>query len=316
MQKWVIASVLGMLFAGAPVMAEDKALTLERVFASPSLNGASPRAVKLSPDGRTVTMLRPRDNDRERFDLWALDISTGDASTSQWRMLVDSLKIGSGAELSEAEKMQRERARIGGSKGIVAYDWAPDSQSILVPLDGDIFVATLEGKVARVTNTQSGELDATISPKGGFVSFVRDQNLVVVERATAKERALTTDGKGELSWGVAEFVAQEEMDRTRGHWWAPDDNAVAVARVDESPVAVVSRASIGAETTRVYDQRYPLAGTANALVDLYIMTPDGQRRTKVDLGTETDIYLARVDWMPDAKSLLVQRQSRDQNDLM
>jgi dipeptidyl-peptidase 4 len=320
MKKWMIKSgaaitfSIAMLAAGNPVMAEEVTpLTLERVFASPSLNGPSPRAVKLSPDGRTVTMLRPRDNDRERFDLWAMDIGTPNAGP--WRMLVDSLKIGSGADLSEAEKMQRERARIGGSKGIVAYEWSPDSQSILVPLDGDIFVANLNGRVSQVTKTEGSELDATVSPKGGFVSFVRDQNLVTVERATAKERALTTDGKDTLSWGVAEFVAQEEMDRTRGHWWAPDDSAIAVARVDERPVLVVSRAAIGAEGTKIYDQRYPFAGAANALVDLYIMTPDGQRRTKVDLGTDPDIYLARVQWMPDAKNLLVQRQSRDQKRL-
>ena len=190
-------------------MAED--LTLDRVFASPSINGPAPRAVKLSPDGKFLTSLRPRADDRERFDLWALDTDTG-----QWRMLVDSLKVGSNAELSEAEKMQRERARIGGSKGIVAYDWSPDSQSILVPLDGDIFLADLSGRTTRLTHTQAGELDATVSPKGGYVSFVRDQNLMVIDRATGKERALTSDGKDTLSWGVAEFVAQEEMDRTQG----------------------------------------------------------------------------------------------------
>jgi dipeptidyl-peptidase 4 len=307
MQKWVgIMAAAMLLCGGSAAMAEDKPLTLERVFASPAIGGPAPRAVKLSPDGKLLTSLRPRADDRERFDLWAMDTETG-----QWRMLVDSLKVGSNAELSEAEKMQRERARIGGSKGIVAYDWSPDGQSILVPLDGDIFIADLNGKTTRLTNTQAGELDATVSPKGGYVSFVRDQNLIVFDRATGKERALTNDGKDTLSWGVAEFVAQEEMDRTRGHWWSPEDGVLAVARVDESPVAVVSRAAIGAEGTKVYDQRYPLAGTPNALVDLYLIKADGSGKVKADLGANPDVYLARVDWMPDGKSLLVQRQSRD-----
>ena len=295
-------------------MAEDKPLTLERVFASPSINGPAPRAVKLSPDGSLLTSLRPRADDRERFDLWAMNTVTG-----EWRMLVDSLKIGTGAELSEAEKMQRERARIGGSKGIVAYDWSPDSQSILVPLDGGIFLADLAGKVTRLTATQAGELDATMSPKGGFVSFIRDQNLFVRSvakgSATGKERALTTEGKNLVSWGVAEFVAQEEMDRSRGHWWSPDDSRVAVARVDEEPVAVVSRAAIGADGTKVFDQRYPLAGTDNAIVALRIFKSDGSDTVLVDMGENPDIYLARVDWAPDGKSLIVQRQSRDQKTL-
>ncbi len=301
------------LIAIAPsAMAEESAppkLTLERVFASPSLQGPTPRGLKLSPDGQLLTSLRARADDRERYDLWAVDTTSGDA-----RMLVDSTKFG-GGEISEAEKMQRERARIGGTRGIVAYDWAPDGKSLLVPLDGDLFLATIDGATRRLTNTPQGELDATISPKGGFVSFVRDQNLFVVDTISGTERRLTRDGGGTLSWGVAEFVAQEEMDRTRGHWWSPDDSRIAVARVDEAGVAIVSRAAIGADGTKIFDQRYPRAGAANAVVDLYIVKNDGGGIIKVDLGKNPDIYLARVDWAPDGKTLYVQRQSRDQKTL-
>ena len=102
---------------GMPVPAvPQKPLTLERLFASPALSGTTPRGVKLSPDGSLMTMLRNRADERDRYDLWALDTATG-----QWRMLVDSEKVGTGAELSEAEKMQRERARTGGLKGIITY---------------------------------------------------------------------------------------------------------------------------------------------------------------------------------------------------
>ncbi len=312
MHKWLVALLsVALVSGGALVMAEDtELLTLERVFASPSLNGPAPRAVKLSPDGKFVTMLRPRDTDRERFDLWAMN-----TETRQWRMLVDSLQVGSSAEISEAEKMQRERARIGGTKGVVAYDWSPNSKSILVPLDGDIFVADLDGKTTRLTNTKAGELDATMSPKGNFVSFVRDQNLIVLDRSTGTERAHTSDGGGTVRWGLAEFVAQEEMDRTRGHWWSPDDSAVAVARVDDGKVEIVSRAAIGADGTKIYAQRYPLAGTANAEVALFILRADGSGQVKVDLGSDPDFYLARVNWAPDGKSLFAQRESRDQKRL-
>ena len=135
-------------------------LTLERIFASPSINGATPRLVRLSPDGKLLTSLRPRADDRDRFDLWATDTTTGAS-----RMLVDSTKLGTTGELSEAEKMQRERARIGGTRGIVAYDWSADSASILVPVDGDLFLADLNGGVTRLTNSKSGELDAVVSQR-------------------------------------------------------------------------------------------------------------------------------------------------------
>ncbi|MBW8842871.1 MAG: S9 family peptidase, partial [Sphingomonadales bacterium] len=155
--------------AADPVVADDaqRTLTLDRVFGSPDLSGSQPRAMKLSPDGKLLTLLKPRADEKSRFDLWARDTATGEE-----RMLVDSKKVGTGAELSEAEKMQRERARIAGDKGIVAYDWAPDGKSILVPLDGDLYLAHLDGKVDRLTNTPGGELNPVISPAGGFVSFV------------------------------------------------------------------------------------------------------------------------------------------------
>lgn len=309
MRSWFVALAI---VGATPSMAHytpSPKLTLERVFASPSLAGSTPRALKLSPDGSMLTSLRAREDDRERFDLWAVDTTSGAA-----RMIVDSTKFG-GGELSEAEKMQRERARIGGTRGIVAYDWAPDGKSLLVPLDGDLYLASLDGTTRRLTTTPQGELDATISPEGAFVSFVREQNLFTVDTVSGAERRLTRDGGGSLSWGVAEFVAQEEMYRTRGHWWSPDDSRIAVARVDESGVAIVSRAAIGADGTKIFDQRYPRAGAANAVVDLYVMKNDGGGVVKIDLGKNSDVYLARVDWAADGKTLYVQRQSRDQKTL-
>jgi dipeptidyl-peptidase-4 len=285
-------------------------ITLQRLFANPDLSGSQPRALRLSPDGTLLTSLKPRADEKERLDLWAIDTKTGAE-----RMLVDSKTVGTGAELSEAEKMQRERARIGGSKGIVAYDWAPDGKSVLVPLDGDLYLATLDGNVRRLTNTPESELNAVVSPAGTSISFVREQNLWVQKLAGGNATQVTLDGGGTVHWGEAEFVAQEEMDRRTGYWWAPGDALIAVEKFDEAPVGVVTRAAIGADGTRVYDQRYPAAGTPNVQVALYVMRPDGTRQVKVDLGTDADIYLARVDWAPDGKALYVQRENRAQTRL-
>ena len=293
-----------------PAAAASGDLSFARVYASPSLNGPVPREVKLSPDGRFLTLLRGRADDREQYDLWGYDRTTG-----QWSMLVDSRKLGSGKDLSEAEKMQRERLRIGDLKGIVSYTWSADSQSILVPLDGDLFLARLDGSVTRLTDTSEGELNPALSPLGGHVSFVRDRRLWT-GKVGAEAAPVTPQETAEaVHWGEAEFVAQEEMDRHTGYWWAPDDSRIAVQRFDESGVAVITRAAIGAEGTKTYDQRYPLAGTANAVVLLHVMKPDGSGRIEVDLGPDKDIYLARVNWAPDGKTLYVQRQNRAQTRL-
>ncbi len=285
-------------------------LTIERVFASPSLNGAVPRGVKLSPDGRWLTVLRARADDRERYDLWGFDRKTG-----KWQMLVDSKALGSGKELSEAEKMQRERQRIGDLKGVVSYDWTADSSAILVPLDGDLFLVHLGGKTERLTQTSEAELNPALSPKSAYVSFVRDQRLwtgKVGGEAAPVSPAKTSDT---VHWGEAEFVAQEEMARTTGYWWAPDDSRIAVERFDDAPVGIVTRTAIGAESTKTFQQRYPVAGSPNSLVSLFVMKPDGSGRVLVDLGPDPDIYLARVNWAPDGKTLYVQRQNRAQSRL-
>ena len=309
--RFLLAAVLPLLVAAAPPPGvPQKKLTIERIFASPPISGATPRLLKLSPDGRYATLLKPRAEDRERFDLWAMDTSSG-----QLRMLVDSTRIG-GGEISEAEKMRRERARVGGSKGIVEYELARDGKSVLTPVDGDLYLAEVAtGAVRRLTNTPGTEIDAHVSESGRYVSFVRDQNLYAIDLTTGAERPLTTEGKGTVTCGTAEFVAQEEMDRRTGAWWAPGDGRVAVECFDEARVQVVTRAAIGANGTKIFDQRYPAAGTPNVAVTLWIIDPATGRRTKVDLGPNPDIYLARVDWSKDGRTLFVQRESRDQKRL-
>ncbi len=289
----------------APVPAE---LTLERIFASPSLSGPTPRGVKLSPDGRTATLLKARPTDRDRYDLWAVDVATGTQ-----RMLVDSTKIGSGAALSETERMNRERQRIGNIKGIASYSWAPDSLSVLVPIDGGLWLAKVDGTARQLTATAT--TDAQLSPLGRFASFVRDRNAFTLDLTTGKEAALSHDGSATIGWGAPEFIAQEELHRFVGTWWSPTDARIAVERIDETGVKIVQRAAIGADGTRVYAQRYPAAGTPNALVEIWIMAPDGTGRVKVDLGPNPDIYLARVDWAADGRAVFVQRLTRDQKRL-
>ena len=286
-------------------------LTFDRVFASPSLDGPQPRAVKVSPDGRYITLLRGRAEDKDRYDLWAYDRRNG-----EWRMLVDSLKLGSGRALSEAEKMQRERQRVGSLKGIISYEWTEGGDAVLVPLDGDLHLAGIDGSVRRLTDSPEDELNAALSPRGAYVSFVRDGRLYVGPLGGTEHKPITPkENAGTVHWGEAEFVAQEEMARMDGYWWSPDDRLIAVERYDEAPVGVVTRTAIGAEGTHTYQQRYPAAGTPNALVSLHVMKPDGSGRVEVDLGPDRDIYLTRVNWARDGRMLYVQRQNREQTRL-
>jgi dipeptidyl-peptidase-4 len=309
--------LLAAVIAAAPLSASAqdsfRRLTPEAVFGGTDLNGPRASGVALSPDGRRVTYLKAKTENQKVLDLWAADVAGGEPYR-----LVDAAALSqAGKALSEAEIARRERMRVMNS-GVVEYSWDDEGRFILVPLDGDLYLADVTGpqaQIRRLTESDGDEVDAKVSPKGRYVSFVRDQNLHLIDLSSGKEQALTTDGRDTLSWGVAEFIAQEEMDRDTGYWWSPDESRVALTRVDESGVDIVPRLDIGASGATTVQQRYPRAGRPNAVVELYVHDVASARKVKVDLGADQDIYLARVKWSKDGRTLYVQRQTRDQKRL-
>ena len=253
----------------APAAHADK-LTLEAITGDKPLSGPSLMKPAISPDGTRVTFLRGKQDDRFQLDLWEYDIASGET-----RRLVDSKVVLPGEEtLSDEEKARRERQRIAAFSGIVDYQWAPSSQALLFPLGGELYLYELGKDVAdpvrKLTSGTGFATDPKVSPGGGYVGFVRDRNLWVIDLATGRELQLTEDGSETIGNGVAEFVADEEMDRHTGYWFAPDDSAVAFTRIDESPVPVQKRYEMYADRTEVVQQRYPAAGDPNVRISLHV----------------------------------------------
>ena len=306
--KLIIAAVAASMSLS---IAHAEVLTPERVFASPDLSGPQARGVALAPDGSAVTYLKAKADDVDVTDLWIADVKGGAP-----HMLIDGRALSPGDhELSEAEKSRRERLGLR-THGVVEYHWDEQGKYILAPVQGDLWLhERTSGKTRRLTQTPGDEVDGKISPKGGFVSYVRDDNLYLMPVAGGAERALTTDGSELKSWGTAEFIAQEELQRFTGYWWSPDETRIALTHVDQSGVDVIDRVDIGAAGGTVVHQRYPRVGRPNAVVDLYVADVATGRRVKVDLGSNPDIYLARADWSKDGKTLYVQRLTRDQKRL-
>ncbi|UOV03093.1 S9 family peptidase [Pseudoxanthomonas mexicana] len=308
-------ALFALMTVATALPAHAEKLTLEAITGSAPLSGPTLTKPQIAPDGSRVTFLRGKDRDRNRLDLWEYDIASG-----QTRLLVDSSVVLPGEEvLSDEEKARRERQRIAALSGIVDYQWSPDGKALLFPLGGGLYFydLTKSGRdaVRKLTNGGGFATDPKISPKGGFVSFIRDRNLWVIDLASGEEVQLTRDGSDTIGNGVAEFVADEEMDRHTGYWWAPDDAAIAFARIDETPVPVQKRYEVYPDRTEVVEQRYPAAGDHNVRVQLGVIAPKtGARPRWIDLGKDPDIYLARVDWR-DPQRLTFQRQSRDQKKL-
>jgi dipeptidyl-peptidase-4 len=300
------------LLAALTIMpASAEKLTLDRIHGDPALAGPGIRSLRVSPDGERVTFLRGRDDNQFQLDLW--EFNTKSRATHR---LVDSKVLVPTENLSSEEKARRERARTAALSGILSYSWSPDGKQLLVPIAGDLFLVDVAHPDKARKVATGNVLDPKISPRGKFVSYVRNQNLYVIDLATGAERQLTTDGKDTIHNGEAEFVAQEEMSQTTGYYWAPDDSAIAYKRYDEAPVPVVRRFEIFADRTEVVEQRYPAAGDANVLADLMVVATTGTPAPrKIDLGANRDIYLVRADWSADSKHIVYQRQSRDQKTL-
>jgi dipeptidyl-peptidase-4 len=285
-------------------------LTIERIYGDTSLSGVSPRGVKLSPDGKRVGYLRGRKDDQYQLDLWVYD-----ATDHESHLLVDSKVLLPQERLSAVERARRERARTASYRGILNYHWSQDGQKLLFPLGDTLYLCEFDaGTKATLRRLVGGEsvVDPQISPNGGYVSFLRDQNLFVIELASGSERQLTFDGGGAVHNAEAEFISQEEMGESRGYWWAPDDSQIAFKQFDESPVPIIRRFEIYADSTSVVEQRYPGAGEPNVTVKLGLVRPTRGEVRWINLGDNPDIYLPRVKWFPDGTSVCYQRQSRDQ----
>ncbi len=242
-------------------------LTLERVFSAPDLAGAPPQSVRFAPDGSSVTFLKANSEAHQTLDLWLHDLATGNVS----RLVAATDLIDDARILSDAEKAMRERRRISQG-GITDYFWSPDSKSLLFPLQGNLYLFQVDGgSVRQLTQPETHETHVSFSPDGTHLAFARDQNLWLLDVASNESRPLTNHGGDNVSAGVPEFIAQEEMHRFDGYWWSPNSQHIACFSVDESPVQTSMRYEIDADDFNVFEQRYPFAGKPNANVTVQII---------------------------------------------
>ena len=191
-----------------------------------------PAAVKPTPDGSAVLFLRspPRAPVMHLFEF--------DVATKQTRELLTPAQLLKGAEehLTPEERARRERQRIT-LRGFTSFQLSEDGEKLLIPFSGKVYVYhRKDGKIVELPAGKGVLIDPKFSPDGKMVAYVLDHDVYVMDLETLKERRLTTGGTEEVSHGLAEFVAQEEMDRHSGFWWSPDSKFIAYEEADHTGV--------------------------------------------------------------------------------
>ena len=275
----------------------------------------APRNFVVAPDGSRVAFLRSAGGTDRVTMLWVLDLPA-DGEPAE-RVAADPRGLVAGdEELSAAERARRERAREGAG-GVVAY--ATDSAVTVAAfaLSGELYVADLVGAGGvggvRALDVPGPVIDPRPDPTGRWVAYVSGGAVRVVGADGAGDRELPgQDASDDLTWGVAEFIAAEEMGRYRGFWWSPSGDALLVARADNAGVDRWHIADPAHPERPPAEVAYPAAGTANALVSAHVLGLDGSR---VDVSWDAAAfpYLAAAHWSADGPALL-QVQSRDQRE--
>ena len=279
--------------------AADEAF-IARYAATYSFRLGHPGEVEAAPDGDVLfTRTEPRG--------FVADLYERDGATGAVAKVLDAETLLGGADehLSPEEKARRERMRKA-TRGIAGYQLSRDGARLLVPLGGRLFVVERDGGARRELDTGEGyPYDPRLSPAGDRVGFVVDGDLWVAPLAGGAPRRLTTRPGPTVEHAVAEFVAQEEMGRTRGYWWSPDGARIAYQRSDLAEVDTLWVADPANPDRAPTPFRYPRAGTTDATVTLGIVAATGGDTTWVEWDRARWPYLCRVTWDEGAPLTLI-----------
>ncbi len=287
-------------------------IPFEEIAKFPPPGMSAPVMLAFSPDDSLLTYLHGADQSPVR-QLYALDTDTGEARIIQAAVEPESMS------LSLEEQLLRQRQRQLG-QGIVRYAWAAGRDLILIPAQSGVYVKDGADSPARlvISNDDGPALNPTLSPDGSMIAFVRDAEVYTVSVNGGPPTQITSGARGTgKTHGLAEYIAQEEMHRLTGLWWSKDSRHIAFQEVDETHIPVYRIMHQGKDDTgpsAQEDHGYPFAGMENARIRLGVAPVERGDPVWMDLGDNPDVYLARVNWMPDG-SLCAQVENREQTQL-
>jgi len=296
------------LASAFPLAAQDsgkKDLTIERIFSPPPLSGRLAQGLEWLPDGNRISFI---ENTGDGPELWRMDAATGEK-----KVVLDAAAL---KQLTQPEKQSAIQSTGLGRVQAENYKWSPDGESILFIGSSDMVLYDLAANTPKPLVTGDDDIeDPKFSPDGKWVSFVRDSNLWVVSTSGGDARALTTGGSEEVLKGQLDWVYPEELDCQTAYWWSPDSSKIAYYEMDERPVTRYPIMDMSSPTGAMDYTRYPQAGEANPIVHVGVVPVGGGDTKWMDSGADTNVYLPRVEWLPDSKTVAIERLNRAQKQL-
>ncbi|MEU8782826.1 prolyl oligopeptidase family serine peptidase [Streptomyces sp. NPDC048637] len=261
-----------------------------------------PRHFTVSPDGRRVLFVRTVSGTDPVGRLWQYEDGTE-------RLLADpALLVGAGpGAVPEEERLLRERTRER-SVGVVSYATDEAARLVAFALSGALWAVRTDGGTPFSVPAAGPVIDPRPSPDGRYIAYVSRRCFHVVDLAGTDRQLAGAEGP-DISYGLAEYVAAESMNRLRGYWWAPDSRRVLLARVDTSPVEQRYIGDPADPTKPPQAIRYPAAGTPNAEVSLQLLSLEGER-VEVEWDRKAYEYVVAAGW--DTHGPYITVQSRDQ----
>jgi len=295
-----------------PVSAQQKRLTLDDVYGTgrrPDFSGGAPFRLTWMDDRHYLWPKEVRPGDRTSGVEW-LKV---EAETGKTEPLFDAGRFE--AALAKTPGVEPASARIRARSAGLSFD--PKYTGTLLTLDGDLHYYSFgSGMLTRLTSASGEEEEATFSPDGASVAFVRGGNLYVVDRARPRERQLTRDGGGLVQNGKLDWVYFEELyNRSwRGYWWSPDSSHLAFLQVDDRPVPEYPITDHVAGPYAARSTRYPRAGDPNPEAKLGIVRASDGSTAWADLSRYTPgrYLIVNVDWKRDSRAVVYQVQNREQ----
>ena len=294
-----------LVFFCSPLAAGTKKLTVQRLYSEPSLSGHYLRGAVWLPDGSGFTYLR-KNPISKKFDLWKYSVKKKNR-TLFLNLETFEKKLQQAAPDSMKQKVHLSFRRI---------QWLPDGRRLLVFLPKAFVILDPLHKSLKA-HWISGHIQSPqISPDGRRVAFTRRYDLYLYDLATDRETRLTFNGSEAVRNATLDWVYPEELDLYRAFWWAPDGKKIAYLQMDERPVKQFPIVDFLPLYEKIRYERYPKAGTANPVVRVGVVRFEQRPRTRwMDTGSDTNVYIPRVRWLPNGKTLAIQRLDRSQKHL-